>query len=130
MAEMLLYGFISAFGWWGANHFVIEPVFEKPASMEKKIEKKIVKKETEKKVKVLRFTASWCQPCKSLEAMLDTTETKMIINKIDIDEDNETPVSFGVRSVPTMVKLDENDNVISRITGVPTKEKLMEFLND
>ena len=32
---MLLYGFVSAFGWWGANHFVIEPVFEKPATMEK-----------------------------------------------------------------------------------------------
>lgn len=130
MGEMLLYGFVSAFGWWGANHFVIEPVFEKPAAIEKKIEKNINKKETEKKVKVLRFTATWCQPCKSLEAMLDTTQTKMIINKIDIDEDNETPFAFGVRSVPTMVKLDENNNVISRITGVPTKEKLMEFLND
>ena len=36
ITEMLLYGFVSAFGWWGANHFVIEPVLEgKPASMEK-----------------------------------------------------------------------------------------------
>jgi hypothetical protein len=35
ITEMLLYGFVSAFGWWGANHFVIEPVFEKPATMEK-----------------------------------------------------------------------------------------------
>jgi hypothetical protein len=35
ITEMLLYGFVSAFGWWGANHFVIEPMFEKPASMEK-----------------------------------------------------------------------------------------------
>lgn len=132
---MLLYGFVSAFGWWGANHFVIEPVFEKPAVIEKKIEKKTDKKETdkketEKKVKVLRFTATWCQPCKSLEAMLNTTETKTVINKIDIDEDTETPITFGVRSVPTMVKLDEHDNVIARITGVPSKEKLMEFLND
>ena len=39
MAEMLLYGFVSAFGWWGANHFVIEPILEKPASMEKEIQK-------------------------------------------------------------------------------------------
>jgi len=36
--EMLLYGFISAFGWWGANHYVIEPYF--PPSVEKKEEKK------------------------------------------------------------------------------------------
>jgi len=33
--EMLTYGFVSAFGWWGANHFVIEPMFEKPASLER-----------------------------------------------------------------------------------------------
>lgn len=130
MGEMLLYGFVSAFGWWGANHFVIEPVFEKPASIEKKIEKKIERKQTEKKVKILRFTATWCQPCKSLEALLDTTETKTTINKIDIDEDTETPITFGVRSVPTMIKLDENNNVIARISGVPSKEKLTEFLND
>lgn len=38
MAEMLLYGFVSAFGWWGANHFVIEPILEKPASMEKVVQ--------------------------------------------------------------------------------------------
>jgi hypothetical protein len=35
LGEMLMYGFVSAFGWWGANHFVIEPVFEKPATLEK-----------------------------------------------------------------------------------------------
>ena len=38
LSEMLIYGFVSAFGWWGANHFVIEPVFEKPASMEKEVQ--------------------------------------------------------------------------------------------
>ena len=39
MAEMLLYGFVSAFGWWGANHYVIEPHLEgKPATMEKEVE--------------------------------------------------------------------------------------------
>ena len=40
MAEMLLYGFISAFGWWGANHFVIEPHLEgKPATLEREVQK-------------------------------------------------------------------------------------------
>ena len=38
IVEMLMYGFVSAFGWWGANHYVIEPVFEKPATMEKQVE--------------------------------------------------------------------------------------------
>ena len=40
VAEIFLYGFISAFGWWTANHYVIEPHFPDP------IEKKIVEKKS------------------------------------------------------------------------------------
>jgi hypothetical protein len=48
IAEMFLYGFVSAFGWWSANHYVIEPVLEgKPATMERPV--KEVKKEEGKK---------------------------------------------------------------------------------
>ena len=36
--EILLYGFVTAFGWWGANHYVIEPYF--PPPIEKKVEDK------------------------------------------------------------------------------------------
>jgi hypothetical protein len=41
--EMFLYGFMSAFGWWSANHYVIEPHFPPP------IERKEEKKKEEKK---------------------------------------------------------------------------------
>lgn len=48
---MFLYGFVSAFGWWSANHYVIEPVFEKPASMESKDEREELKRELKKEIK-------------------------------------------------------------------------------
>lgn len=38
LIEIFLYGFISAFGWWAANHYVIEPHF--PPPVEKKIDDK------------------------------------------------------------------------------------------
>jgi len=38
MVEIFIYGFISAFGWWTANHYIIEPHF--PPAIEKKEEKK------------------------------------------------------------------------------------------
>jgi hypothetical protein len=38
IAEIFLYGFVTAFGWWTANHYVIEPHF--PAPIEKKVEEK------------------------------------------------------------------------------------------
>jgi hypothetical protein len=51
IAEMFLYGFVSAFGWWSANHYVIEPVFEKSATMERKDEREELKRELKKEIK-------------------------------------------------------------------------------
>ena len=48
---MFLYGFVSAFGWWSANHYVIEPVFEKPATMERKDDREELKREIKKEIK-------------------------------------------------------------------------------
>ena len=33
--EVIVYGFFTAFGWWGANHYVIEPYFPPPAEKRK-----------------------------------------------------------------------------------------------
>ena len=38
--EIVMWGFLSAFGWWGANHYVIEPYFPEPIKKEKKVENK------------------------------------------------------------------------------------------
>jgi hypothetical protein len=42
IVEVIVYGFFTAFGWWGANHYVIEPYFLSP--VERKEEKKDDKK--------------------------------------------------------------------------------------
>ena len=36
--ELLAYGFFSAFGWWGANHYIIEPYFPPPIERKKEDE--------------------------------------------------------------------------------------------
>jgi thiol-disulfide isomerase/thioredoxin len=79
--------------------------------------------------KVLRFTASWCQPCKGLAMTLADIETNIPIEVIDIDKSTDTPMFYGVRGVPTLIKLDENNTEVGRLTGMQTKEKLTEFLN-
>jgi hypothetical protein len=35
MFEIFIWGFVSAFGWWGANHYVIEPYFPPPIERKK-----------------------------------------------------------------------------------------------
>lgn len=79
-------------------------------------------------MRVIRFTASWCHPCKQLANLLEEIVTPVYIEVIDIDEQSEVATEFGIRSVPTMVMLDGNTEV-KRMSGVKTKQALQEWLN-
>ena len=82
--------------------------------------------------KVIRFTASWCQPCKAMASILEEVNTNINIpiEVVDIDVHQEVAIEFGIRSVPTLVKIDENGNVAGRLVGVRAKNLVEEFLND
>lgn len=77
--------------------------------------------------KILRFTASWCQPCKAMAKLLEDIDTNLPIEVIDIDEQSELAVDYGIRSVPTLVMIDENIEV-RRMVGLVTKEKLKNWI--
>jgi thioredoxin 1 len=77
--------------------------------------------------KILRFTASWCQPCKNLAKQLEEIDTGLPIEVIDIDVDTELALDYGIRSVPTLIILDENVEV-KRMTGLVTKEILKNWI--
>jgi len=76
--------------------------------------------------RILRFTASWCQPCKTLAANLERAEVKLPIEVIDIDVEEDIANQYGIRSVPTLVMLDENIEV-KRNVGVKTPKQLKEW---
>lgn len=80
--------------------------------------------------RILRFTASWCQPCKGMATLLEevNTDAKMPIEVIDIDAHSDIAMEYGIRSVPTLIMKDENIE-IKRMTGLKTKEKLTEWIN-
>lgn len=79
--------------------------------------------------KVLRFTASWCNPCKMLATTLEDVKTSIPIEVIDIDEKQDIAIEYGVRGVPTLVMLDENVEV-KRQTGVTTSKQLEAWFNE
>jgi thioredoxin 1 len=79
--------------------------------------------------KVIRFTASWCQPCKMLAKTLEDIETILPIEVVDIDEHSDTAVEFGVRGVPTLVMM-EDGNVLKRLVGMQTTTELQKWFND
>ena len=76
--------------------------------------------------RILRFTASWCQPCKTLAENLERAELKLPIEVIDIDVNEDIANQYGIRSVPTLVLLDENIEV-KRNVGVKTPKLLKEW---
>jgi thioredoxin 1 len=77
--------------------------------------------------KILRFTASWCQPCKNLAKQLEEIDTGLPIEVFDIDVDTELAMDYGIRSVPTLVIVEENVEV-KRMTGLVTKEILKNWI--
>lgn len=81
----------------------------------------------DKKMKVLRFTASWCQPCKMLAKTLEDVETQIPIEVIDIDENQELAMDYGIRGVPTLIMLD-GDIEVKRVSGMLMKNQLSEWL--
>lgn len=83
-------------------------------------------------MRILKFYATWCVPCKALSKYLE--ESKDIITctieEVDIEKNMETAIEYGVRSVPTMVLLDDDNNVVRKHTGVIVDDKVMlKFLN-
>ena len=78
---------------------------------------------------VLKFSASWCGPCQALSMTLKGIDDIPVpIKEIDIDEELDLAAKFNIRSVPTMVML-ENGSEVKRVSGALPLAKVKEFLN-
>ena len=76
---------------------------------------------------IYRFTASWCQPCKALTAMLANMTLKHPMRVVDIDKEPELVKEFQVRSVPTLIQM-KNGKPVSRMVGAVTQLELDNWL--
>lgn len=79
-------------------------------------------------IRVVRFTASWCAPCKGLAMQLANVETDVPIEVVDIDEQMDRAAAASVRSVPTMVMYD-GETEIKRVSGILSSDKIDEWLH-
>ena len=77
--------------------------------------------------RIIRFTASWCGPCKSMAMNLEAANLGLPIEVVDIDIHPDVAAEYGVRSVPTLILLDENMQM-DRITGTKTVNQLQEWV--
>lgn len=78
------------------------------------------------------FWAEWCGPCKALAPKLDEIAKeysgKVMVAKVDIDQNKETPTSYGVRGVPTLA-LFKDGQIVDQIVGNHPKENITALLD-
>ena len=81
-------------------------------------------------MKLVKLSASWCGPCSALSATLHGVNHPLVENMehVDIDTQISRAKKYGIRSVPTMVIVNEQDEIIRSLNGNHTKEKILEFL--
>jgi len=78
------------------------------------------------------FWAEWCGPCRAvapiLEELANDFDGRVKIVKVNIDENPDTPVTHGVRSIPTLM-IFKGGQVLETQVGVLPKQALADWLN-
>jgi len=73
--------------------------------------------------KILYFSAGWCQPCKNFKPIMEQVSRELPVQFVDVDASPQLVAEYGVRSVPTIVILN-NGQVASKQAGVLTESQI------
>lgn len=81
---------------------------------------------------LIDFWAAWCGPCKMIAPIVEELaveyDGKVKIGKLDVDDNQQTAIKYGVRSIPTVLLLKDGE-VKDTIIGAVPKTVFIEKLN-
>ena len=76
---------------------------------------------------IIDFWATWCGPCKAISPVIDEIaaeyEGKAVVCKCNVDECDDAPMNYNVRSIPTLLFF-KNGELVDRHVGVISKADL------
>ncbi|PSQ42213.1 thioredoxin [Halobacteriales archaeon SW_7_68_16] len=78
-------------------------------------------------VTLMDFHADWCGPCKTQDPIIDELKEdlgdRFEVVKVDVEEEQETANEYQIKSLPTLVVLDDDEEV-ERFVGVTQRDDL------
>jgi thioredoxin 1 len=77
------------------------------------------------------YWAEWCGPCRMIAPILDEISKeyvgKLIVAKMNVDDNQKIPSKYGVRGIPTLMLFKDGDVEATKV-GALTKAQLVDFL--
>ena len=78
------------------------------------------------------FGATWCGPCRMIDPIVEELAGeyagRFVVGKVDVDENPQISMNYGIRSVPTLM-IFKGGKPVDMIIGAVGKQKLVEKLN-
>lgn len=86
---------------------------------------------TKNMLKVLKFSASWCGPCKVFAPIFNEVRSQMSdvsFAEVDVDQSSDLAIKYGIRGVPTLI-IEKDGQVVDRKSGVLQNQALTQLIN-